>query len=79
MEAFGSVIIEAFRDRFTAAEMLSYEEVLFEEAAEQWYVQRDPDEVDREEFNCIRLAEQFGHLMEEYREWFFIYVLLQVR
>ena len=40
------------------------------------YVQRDPDEVDREECNYIRLAEQFGHLMEEYRERFFTYVLL---
>ena len=37
----------------------------------------DPDEVDHEECNCIRLAEQFGHLMEEYRERFFTYVLLQ--
>ena len=48
--------MEAFRDQFTAAELLSYKEVLFEEATEEWYAQRDPDEVDREECNCIRLA-----------------------
>ena len=29
--------MEAFRDRFTAAELLSYKEVLFEEATEEWY------------------------------------------
>ena len=60
--------MKAFRDRFTAAELLSYKEVLFEEATEEWYAKRDPDEVDREECNCIRLAEQFTHLMEGYRE-----------
>ena len=77
MEAYRSIIMEAFRDRLTAAELLSYKEVLFEEATVKWYAQRDPDEVDREECNCIRLAEQFGHLMEEYRERFFTYALLQ--
>ena len=29
------------------------------------------------ECDCIRQAEQFGHIMEEYREQFFTYVLLQ--
>ena len=29
------------------------------------------------ECDCIRQAEQFGYLMEEYRERFFTYVLLQ--
>ena len=76
MEAYRLVIMEEFRDRFTAAELLSYKEVLFEEATEGWYAQRDPDEVDREECNCSRQAEQFGHLMEEYRERFFTDVLL---
>ena len=33
--------------------------------------------VDWAENDCIRQAEQFAHLMEEYRERFFIYVLLQ--
>ena len=74
MEAYRSVIMEALRDRFVAAELLSYKEVMFEEATEDWYTQR---EVDREECNCIRLAEQLAHLMEEYRERFFTYVLLQ--
>ena len=77
MEAFRSVIMKAFRDRFTAAELLSYKEVLFEEATEEWYAHRGPDEVDREECNCIRLAEHFAHLMKEYRYRFFTCVLLQ--
>ena len=41
------------------------------------YAQRDPDEVDREEHNCKRLSRQFGHLMKEYRERCFTYVLFQ--
>ena len=41
MEAYRAVIMEAFRDRFVAAELLSYKEVLFEEAAEEWYALRD--------------------------------------
>ena len=49
MEAYRPVIIKAFRDRFTAEELLSYREVLFEEATEEWYTQRYPDEVDRED------------------------------
>ena len=72
-----SVIMEAFRDRFIAAELLSYKEVLFEEATEESYVQRDPIEVDWVESDCICQAEQFAHLMEKYRERFFSYVLLQ--
>ena len=33
--------------------------------------------MDLVECDCIRKAEQFAHLMEEYRERFFTYVLLQ--
>ena len=77
MEAYRSVIMEALRDQFTATELLSYKEVLFAEATEEWYAQRDPDEVDRGERNCIRLAQQFGHLVKEYRERVFTYVLFQ--
>ena len=77
MEAYRSVIMEAFRDQFTATELLSYKEVLYEEATVEWDVQRDPDEVDREDRNLTRLARQFSHLMEEYRERFFTYVLFQ--
>ena len=77
MEAYRSVIMEAFRDRFAAAELLSYKEVLFNEATEEWYAQRDPVEVDWVECDCIRQAEQFAHFMEEYRERLFTYVLLQ--
>ena len=51
--------------------------MLYEEATEEWYGQRDPDEVDSRERNFIRLPQQFGHLMEEYRERFFTYVLFQ--
>ena len=71
------VIMEAFRERFIAEELLSYKEVLFEEATEQWYAQRDPVEVDWVESDRIHQAEQFAHLMEEHRERFFTYVLLQ--
>ena len=69
--------MEAFRDRFIAAELLSYKEVLFEEATEERYAQRDPVEEDWVESDCIRQAERFAHLMEEYRERFFTYVPLQ--
>ena len=62
MEAFRSVIKETFRDQFTATELLSYK-VLYDEATKEWYAQRDPDEVDREERNCMRLARQFCHLV----------------
>ena len=53
-EAYRSVIMEAFRDRFAAAELLSYKGVMFEEATEEWYAQRDPVEVDWVECECIR-------------------------
>ena len=51
--------------------------MLFEEATAEWYAQRDPVEVDWVESDFIRQAEQFAHLMEEYRERFFTYTLLQ--
>ena len=69
--------MEAFRDQFTTTKLLSWKEVLYEEATEEWYAQRDPDEVDREERNCIRLSRQFGHVMKEYSERFFTYVVFQ--
>ena len=64
-------------DRFTAAELLSYNEVLYDAATEEWYAPYNPNEVEREERNCMRLARQFYHLVEVYRERFFIYVLFQ--
>ena len=70
-----SVIMEAFRDQFTATEFLSYKEVLYDEATEEWYAQRIPDEVEHEERNCMRLARQFCHHMKEHRDRFFTYVL----
>ena len=51
--------------------------MLYEEATAEWYAQRDPDEVDREDRNCTRLARQFGHIMEEYRERFFTCIIFQ--
>ena len=42
MEAYKSVTMEAFRERYITADLLSYKEVLFEEATEEWYAQRDP-------------------------------------
>ena len=72
-----SVIMEAFRDQFTGTESLSYKEVLYDKATEEWYAQRDPDEEDREERNYMYLARQFCHLMKEYRGRFFTHVLFQ--
>ena len=54
--------MEAFRCRFTATELLSYKEVLYDEATEEWYTPYDPKEVECEERNCMRLAQQFFHL-----------------
>ena len=51
--------------------------MLLEEATEEWYAQRDPVKVDWVECDCIRQAQQFGHLMEEYRERLFTYVPLR--
>ena len=48
--------MEAFRDQFTATELLLYKEVVFEEANKEWYAQCNPDKVDCEENNCICLA-----------------------
>ena len=67
MEAFWSVIMEAFRVQFTTTELLSYNEVLYDEATEEWYTQSYPDEVDCEERNCMRLVRHFSHLMKDYR------------
>ena len=51
--------------------------MLHDEATEEWYAQREPDEAEREERNCKRLARQFCQLMKEYRERFFTYILFQ--
>ena len=63
-------------DQFTVTELLLYK-VLYDEAAEEWYAQRDPEEMDHEECNCMHLDRQFCYLMKEYRERFFTYVLFQ--
>ena len=65
--------MEVFRGRFIAAELLPYKELMFDEATEEWYAERDPVKVDWVESGCIRQAEQFAHLMGEYRERFFTY------
>ena len=51
--------------------------MLYDEATAGWYAQHDPDGVDREEHNCMRLARQFSYLVKEYRERFLTYVLFQ--
>ena len=43
--------MEAFRDQFTVTELLLYKEVLYDEATEEWYAQRDPDEVEHKQRN----------------------------
>ena len=40
MEAFRSVIMTPFRDQFIATELLSYKELLYDGATEEWYAQR---------------------------------------
>ena len=50
---------------------------MYDEATEEWYALCDPDEVEPEERNGMRLARQFCHLMKEYRGPFFTYVLFQ--
>ena len=55
--------MEAFRDRFTAAELLSHKEMLYEDAMEKWYAPYDPKEVEREERNYMLLARQLYHLV----------------
>ena len=69
--------MEAFWDQFTITELLSYKEVLYDAATEEWYAQRDSDEVEREELNCMCLVRQLCYLMKECRERFFTYVLFQ--
>ena len=51
--------------------------MLYDEATEEWYAQRDPDEVEREDRKYMRLAQQFCYLMKEYSELFFSCVLFQ--
>ena len=70
-----SVVMEAYMNQFTTTELLSYTEVLYDEATEDWYAQRDLDEVGSDERNCMRLAHQFCLAMKTYRERFFVYVL----
>ena len=50
--------------------------MLYDEAREEWYAQRDPDKVERDERNSMRFARQVFHL-KEYKERFFTYVLFQ--
>ena len=58
--------MEAIRDQFTATELLSYKEVLYDEATEELYAPCDLDKVEHEERTCMRLARQFCYLMKEY-------------
>ena len=49
--------------------------MLYDEATEHCYAQRDLDNVDREEHNCMQLAQQFCLVTKEHRERFFTYAL----
>ena len=51
--------------------------MLYDEATEEWYAPYDPDEVECEERNCMRLARELYHLVDEYRERFFTDVPFQ--
>ena len=54
-----SLVMEANKKQFTTTELPSYKEMLCDEATEDWYAQRDLDEVESEERNCMRLVHQF--------------------
>ena len=56
---FMSSVMEVFKNEFSTAEWPSYKEVLYYEAIEDWYAQRDLDEAERKERNCTRQAPQF--------------------
>ena len=47
----GSILGSVHCNRITIIQV-----VLYDEATEEWYVQRDPDEVECEEHNCMHLA-----------------------
>ena len=66
--------MEAFWDQFTAAELLSYKEVLYDVATEEWYAPCHPKEVEREGRNCMRLARQFSHSAATHLERYFLHV-----
>ena len=51
--------MEAYKNQFTTTELLSYKEVLYDEATEYWYAQRDLDEVEREERNCSPILSRY--------------------
>ena len=42
--------MEAFKNEFSTAELLSYKDVLYYETTEDWYAQRDLDEVQTEAY-----------------------------
>ena len=46
--------------------------MLYDEATEDWYAERDLDEVESEERNCMQLVHQFCLAMKTYRERLFV-------
>ena len=70
-----SLVMEAYKNKFTTTELPSYKEVLYDVATENRCAQRDLDEVESKERNCMRLARQFCLVTKEDRERFFTYVL----
>ena len=45
--------MKAYKNQFTTTELLSYKEVLHDEATEHWHAQLDLDEVESEERNSL--------------------------
>ena len=67
--------MEAYKNKFTTTELLLYKEVLCDEATKDWCAQRDLDEVESQERNCMRLAHQLCLVTKKYRERYITYVL----
>ena len=51
--------------------------MLFDDATEEWYVQRDTLTVEWTENECLRQAWKFSQFVEKYSERFFPYMELQ--
>ena len=56
-----------FKEYLIKSELLSYEDVLFEETTEDWYAQRPEDIVECIQRQCIQLAYHFYCSTEPYR------------
>ena len=69
---------ELYKEFFIKSELLSYEDVLFYNATEDWYAQRDEEEIDNTRYSCKQLAYRFYCTTRLYRERFFNYTFSNV-